>query len=141
MSVITNLTERPLQIFTKVASGVVQNRHFVKFDGSQCSVRGEIAQGIAREYADDGKTFPVIVGGSALVVAGEALADEVEVTTNASGHAVKAYTGEHIIGKTLVAQAVSGQLVPIQLYSDTQRHSAIDEPTTTTAAEEETTTT
>jgi hypothetical protein len=126
--VFTFQTERPLQIFTKTAVGVVSNRYFVKQSGAQCTVAGERAQGVSREYADDGKTYAASVEGTALVVAGVVLdAAGIKVTTNASGEAMVARTGDFINGVTMAAQLTVGQLVEIQLSA-----SGIAEGITTT---------
>lgn len=119
MSVQIFQTERPLQILTKIASGVVNNRHFVKQSGAQCTVAGEKAQGVAREYAADGKELPLSVEGTALVVAGASLATAgTRVTTDTNGHAVAATSGQHINGIVMSPQTVVGQLVEIQLVVD-----------------------
>jgi hypothetical protein len=131
--VFTYQTERPLQIFTKTASGVVNNRYFVTQAGAQCSVKGERAQGVAREYAADGATFAVTIEGTALVVAGEAFASAgLRVTTNALGKAILADATNYINGITMAAQSEIGQLVEIQLSPSRIAMAAGESDTTTT---------
>jgi hypothetical protein len=141
MTAFINQTERPLQVFTKVASGVVNDRHFVKQSGAQCSAKGERAQGVSRSYAADAKTYAATIEGTALVIAGEALAAGIRVTTNSAGHAIAADATEYINGITLAAQAIAGQLVEIQLPNAIQQMGAAESDTTTSTAEETTTTT
>lgn len=130
-------TEKPTLIVTAVASGAVSTRHFVKFSGAQCTVKGEPAMGVSRDNAADGQPLDVTVQGSALVVAGEALDAGVEVTTNALGHAVIAGKNNRVNGVTMRAQATSGQDVEILLGG----YKIATVTTTTTTSSSTTTTT
>ena len=136
-------TEKPVLIVTAVASGVVNPRRFVKFSGAQCSVKGEAAMGVSRDYAADGQPIEVTTQGTALVEAGEALGLGVEVTTSDAGKAVIAGKNNRVNGVTMRAQATSGQDVEIMLggYKIATVTTTTTTTTTTTSSSTTTTTT
>jgi hypothetical protein len=119
-TVMTHQTERPLQLLTKVASGVVENRRFVLATGAQCTVAGSRAQGVSHEYAADTKSFALAVEGTTLVMTGGAITVGANVTTDVDGKAVVAVATNHINGIALAAQSEVGQLVEIQLLTSNE---------------------
>ena len=124
-------TEKPGIKTTGVAGAAITKRRFIGYDDKVCSTIGQKAKGVSGEDDQDiNKTFAITIDGTALVEAGEALAVETEVTTNALGKAILATAGHHINGIVMRAQSVIGQLVEIRLM--TGGVSVADTTTTTT---------
>jgi hypothetical protein len=132
-------TEKPIQIESYVASGTVTIRRFIKATGAQCDTKGEKAVGVARDSAIDGDMLPVTTIGTALVDAGEALALDAQVTTNALGKAVLALKGEYVNGIVRRAQTISGE--PVEIALGGALLSTLPTTTTTTTTTSTTTTT
>lgn len=109
-------TEKPGIITTGVAGAAITKRRFIGYDDKVISVKGALAKGVSRdEDTDIGKSFAIVIDGTALVEAGDALDLGDKVTSNALGKAVVAGKGEYINGIVMRAQAVSGQLVEVRL--------------------------
>ena len=125
-------TENPVLTITRTASGTITTRRFVKNSGAQCSVHGERAIGVAADGADDGKIFPVIVEGIALVESSRALAVDDLVTPDANGKATVATKATFIAGIVMAAVTGAGQLVPVFLGSIKQE--LVRTTTTTTTS-------
>ena len=95
----------------KNASAAITKKRFVKLDGAaadgetvkQCDTAGERAFGVsqfsisAAEIAK-GKGASVLTEGRAIVEAGAAITLGTEVSTDASGRAIPATTGQYILG-------------------------------------------
>lgn len=108
-------TEKPETIITGLATAAIIANRFIGFDDAVCNVRGEAAKGVSRDNGDNGKSFPMTTGGTALVEAGVALVAGADVTTDNAGKAIPAYSGETINGKVVRAQPLAGQLVEVKL--------------------------
>lgn len=109
-------TQKPLTKTTMVAVGAVTKNRFVKFTGAQCNGIGQMAAGVSgEEDIDNGASFAIALGGTALVEAGESLYAGLPVTTNGVGKAIKATKGRYINGIVMRAQPYAGQLVEIKL--------------------------
>lgn len=135
-------TEKPSLIVTQVAYGAVSARHFVNFDGAQCSTLGEGASGVSRDNAANGQPIEVTGAGTALVVAGESLLVGKRVTSDASGHAVVCRKKNHYVnGIVARAQATPGQDVEIRINPTPQLFEGTTTTTTTTSTSTTTTTT
>jgi len=130
-------TEKPRRKTTGVASGAVTGRRFINYSDAQCNAKGQLAKGIAMDSAIDGQTFAIIVDGTGLITAGEALGVGDKVTTNGLGKAVIAGRGEYINGVVMRAQSLADQLVEIRVSGNT----VSTVPTTTTTSTSTSTTT
>ncbi len=109
-------TEKPELIKSAIAAGAITKRRFISHANVVCGTLGMLAKGVSRETdTDSGKSFAVVVQGTALVEAGEALVKGDKVTTSALGKAVKAASTNVINGTVLVDQAEVGQPVEILL--------------------------
>lgn len=135
--------ENPILAVTKTASGTITKRRFVGYNGAQCATKGMRALGVATDGAADGQSVAINVAGTSLVVAGEALNQNVEVTTSGEGKAVIAGYGEYVNGVTMEQQLVPGQLVEIMLGGNkvTTVPTTTTTTTTTTSSTSSTTTT
>lgn len=135
-------TEKPGIIVTGTANGAITKRRFIDFSDAVCSTKGALAKGVSREEDQDtGKTFAIVIDGTALVEAGDALDAGDKVTTNALGKAVVAGNGEYINGIVMRSQATSGQLVEIKLGGNMISTVPTTTSTTTTSSSSSTTTT
>ena len=109
-------TEKPGLITTGVASGAITKRRFVNYSDAQCSAIGQLVKGVSREEdSADGETFAIVMDGTALVEAGEALDKGALIMTNALGKAIIASAGKYIAGVVMRAQAVLGEDVEVRL--------------------------
>lgn len=129
---------------TKRASGAVSKYRFVQFSGAQCNAKGQLALGVSwEEDTVDGYLMSVVIDGTTLVTAGEALDEGDKVTTNGLGKAVVAAAGNYINGVVMRAQAVADQLVEIRLGGNmiSTVPSTTTTTTTTTSSTSTTTTT
>ena len=131
MSIEINQTERPTNIITRMASGVIGARKFVKIDGAVCG-QGERALGVNREETKDGLPMAVMTDGTMLVVCGEPLNDGDEVTSGPTGRAHKPVGGEYINGVALHSQPEVGHLVEIQFGGAVKAEAGLTTTTTTT---------
>lgn len=107
---------------TVVATAALAANRFVAYDGGYPSVAGgaKDVQGVSESAADIGEAVSVITEYSALVEAGEAIAQFALVKTDAGGTG-KAMTGSTAdnCGRALGAATAAGQLIEVQLY---ERH-------------------
>jgi Uncharacterized conserved protein (DUF2190) len=89
------------------AGSAITKKRFVKFSADQtvvqCTVLGETACGVAlfdvaAAEITKGKGASVLTEGRAIVEAAAAIAIGAKVTTNASGQAITAATGNNVLG-------------------------------------------
>jgi hypothetical protein len=132
-------TEHPGEILSRIANGAVSVRRFVKNNGAQASVTGEKVLGVSRDSADTGKSFPVVIDGTALVEAGAAIAADTEVMTDSLGRAIKAVNGRYIAGRTMTSVSAAAKDVEVLLMAGAG--TSVPWTTTTTTSSTTTTTT
>jgi len=131
-------TEKPGIIDSAIAGAAITKRRFIGYDNKVISVKGALAKGVSRdEDTDLGKSFAIVIDGTALVEAGAALSAGDQVTSNALGKAVKAGRGEYVNGVVMREQLTVGQLVEVKLGG----HVVAVVPTTTSTTTSTTTTT
>lgn len=138
-------TEKNGVVISAIATGAITKRRFIGFDNAVCNAIGEHAKGVSRENDTDlGKSFEIVVTGSALVEAGEALDAGMLATTNGLGKAIRATKGRYVNGVVLRSQALAGQNVEILLGGPavaTAPTTTSTTTTTTTSSSSTTTTT
>ena len=135
-------TAKPGTIDTGVAGAAITKNRFIGYDDKVISVKGSLAKGVSyEEDQEEGKSFAIVISGSALVTAGDALDAGDKVTSNALGKAVVAGRGEYINGIVMRAQAVADQLVEVRLGGNMIATEATTTSTTTTSSTTTTTTT
>lgn len=135
-------TEKPGIIVTGVAGAAITKRRFIGYDDKVISTKGALAKGVSREEDSTlGDSFAIVIDGTALVEAGDALDVGDKVTSNALGKAVVAGKGEYINGIVMRAQATSGQLVEVRLGGNMISTVPTTTSTTTTSSSTTTTTT
>lgn len=102
---------KPLLIDSvKVAIDVEEHR-FIGFDGNYCAV-GAKALGVVDVATEKGQYAPVAISGIVLVEAAEALVAGDEVTSDATGKAIKVARAEVVNGYALDSVS-AGELVRI----------------------------
>jgi len=135
-------TEKPGTIVTGLATGAITKRRFISYADAVCGTKGMLAKGVSREEdSDSGDSFAIVIDGTALVEAGDALDAGDQVTTNALGKAVVAGRGEYANGVVMRSQAVAGQLVEIRLGGNMVSTVPTTTSTTTSSSSSSTTTT
>jgi hypothetical protein len=135
-------TEKPGTITTGVAGGAITKRRFVNYQDTVCNAIGQLAKGVSREEDTDiGKTYAIVIDGTALVEAGDALVVGDQVTTNGLGKAIQAAKGRYVNGVVMRSQAVAGQLVEIRLGGNMVSTMPSTTSTTTTSSSSSSTTT
>lgn len=106
------------------AAGAITKFRFVKLNADeavvQCDAAGEVAVGVyqvdvSADEATDGKGGAVQVLGVSFVESGAAITRFDDVTTDASGRAITAATGNRVHGQALKAAAGAGEWVPVLL--------------------------
>jgi hypothetical protein len=116
-------TENPRQIVTREAGANVTKRRFVveiaggKVD--RCSVEGEVANGVAAATATAGDEVGVKRGGTVIMEAGAAIADNAEVMTDNVGRPITAVgAGKYKLGKITNGNypGAAGDLCSVELY-------------------------
>lgn len=103
----------PVLTLPVVATAALVAETFVTATGTTAAANGN-ALGVARSPAAIGQTAPVDVLGTAIVVAGAAIAAGAQVGCDASGRAVTYSTGA-ILGRTLQAASGLGDRVEVLL--------------------------
>jgi len=140
-------TERFETVVTRIASGTVDARRFIRQNGKQCDGAGQKAMGVSMDCAVNGQTFPVAIDGTALVEAGAGIPSDVEVTTDANGRAVRATRGQIVNGRSLGSVSGLGQDVEvflctgISVYTTTTTSSTTSTTSTTSSTTSTTSTT
>jgi len=133
-------TEHPEVIVTGLASDAITKYRFIGFDDAIIGTRGEVAKGVSRDSGDAGKSFPITTAGTALVEVGEDVAAGDEVTSNAQGQAVLAYSGDAVNGIVVRGQVAGGiaeimlkAAAPVSTKTSTSTTSTSTTTTTTTS--------
>jgi len=125
-------TEKPGIITTGLAGAAITKRRFIGFDDKVISVYGALAKGVSREEDSDiNESFAIVISGTALVEAGQALTKGQRVTSSALGKAVNATKNTNVNGIVMRDQATSGQLVEVFL---THGQGYLTNTTTTTSS-------
>lgn len=91
---------RDLLTLPVTASDTVAGKRFVTQAGAHCGA-GAKALGVSRFAATNGKTLGVIVLGTAVVTAGDAIIADADVASDLNGKAVTATEGDVILGRAL----------------------------------------
>lgn len=128
-------TEKPGKIVTGVANGAITKRRFVNYSDAVCNAIGQLAKGVSREEdTDTGKSFAIVIDGTALVETAAVLAAGDRVTTNGVGKAIKAAKGRYVNGVAMRAQTEIGQLCEIRLGGNVVSTEPSTTSTTTTSS-------
>jgi hypothetical protein len=113
---------------TGYASAAITRRRFVRFTAAnfvatQVAAASEIADGVATEgQSTVGGALEIQTDGVAVIEAGGIIAAGAEVTSDASGRAVTAATGNVAHGKMVgPAAAAAGEMVSIRLKTPNTR--------------------
>lgn len=76
--------------------------------------------GVIQNKAESGERVTIADGGTTKVVAGAAVTVNALLTTNGSGRAVAASSGDYVIGRALDAVSGNGDVLKMRLYKPTR---------------------
>lgn len=76
--------------------------------------------GVIQNKAESGERVTIADGGTSKIVAGAAVTVNVLLTTNGSGRAVAAGSGDYVIGRALDAATGNGDVIKARLYKPTR---------------------
>ena len=105
------LTEKLILVTTTAASAALTQQRLVNYAGGVCGA-GLRALGVANANYDSGEQAGVKVSGEILVEAGAAIAQGVEVESNASGQVITKSAGI-VVGVARDAATAAGQIIRI----------------------------
>jgi hypothetical protein len=105
---------------TVAVSATIPAHRFVGYDGAPATSAGDAhdAIGVSEFSAEQGEVVSAITGWSAIVEAGDAIAQFAFVKPDAQGRAVTGATDE-TCGRALEAAAAAGDLIEVELYRHT----------------------
>ena len=92
--------------------------YFVKIDSNGAVAlcgNGEAGMGVLENAPESGYAAEVLVNGIARVYAGAAVTKGYQVAADATGRAVRATTGEYILGTAIEAASDAGEMITILL--------------------------
>lgn len=79
------------------------------------SAAGADAFGVIQDTPASGAASTIGIGGMSKVMAGDAVAAGVKVSTDASGRAILATTGHNVMGTSVTAASAAGEIIVVKL--------------------------